>query len=145
LFTNPAWLQARKIGSRRLACANAAPRLPCDLRTRVAHSEHADQQPHRSDQRRTDPDDRQRRVAGGKHAGEEGGGGDAQVAGRFVQSEREPAPPRPGQVDLHHHRHRPGEPLVDAEQQVGGDDEPPRGREPDQQRHRKRHQPADHE
>jgi hypothetical protein len=119
--------------------------LERDLRTRVTHREHAKQQTHRSDQRRTDPDDRQRRIAGGKRAGQEGGGGDAQVAGRFVQPEREPAPPRPGQVDFHHYRHRPGQPLIDAEQQVRRDDEAPRGRQPDQQRYRQRHQPADHE
>jgi hypothetical protein len=78
-------------------------------------------------------------------AGEECGGRDAEVAGRLVQAECEPAPPRPGEIDLHHHGHRPGEPLVDAEQQVGGDDEPPRWGNPDQQRHWQRHQPADHE
>src|SRR5262249_48149285 len=57
----------------------------------------------------------------------------------------EAAAARSREVDLHHDGHRPGEPLVDAEQQVGGDDEPPGGREPDQQWHRQRHQPADHE
>ena len=122
------------------ACCSSATCAPV---SRTAND--ADQQAGRGDQRRADPDDRPRRVAGGERAGDEGGGGDAEVAGRLVEAEREPAPPRPGEVDLHHHRHRPGEALVDAEQQVGGDDEPPRGREPDQQRHRQRDQPADHE
>ena len=48
------------------------------------------------DQRRADPDHRSRRVARGERAGGEGGGGDAEVAGRFVQPEREPAPRGPG-------------------------------------------------
>ena len=52
-------------------------------------------------------------------------GGDAEVAGRLVQAEREAASGRAGEVDLHHDGHRPGQPLVDAEQHVGGDDEPP--------------------
>ena len=117
--------------------------LERDVRAGVAHREHADQQARHRDQRRADPDDGARRVARGERAGGEGGDGDAEVAGGFVEAEREPAPARAGQVDLHHDRHRPGEPLVDAEQHVGGDDEPPGGGEPDQQRHRQRDQPAE--
>ena len=90
----------------------------------------------------TDPDDRARREARCEHAGREGRGGDAEVAGRLVQTEREPAPLRPGQVDLHHDGHRPGEALVDAEQEVRGDDEPPGRCERDQQRDRQGDEPS---
>ena len=119
--------------------------LEGDLRGGIAHCKHADQQPDDDDQRRADPDDRAGRVTDREGAGDKGGGGDAEVAGRLVESERKTAPARAGQIDLHHHRHRPGEPLVDAEQEVGGDDEPPGRGETDQQRHRQRHEPADHE
>ena len=115
-----------------------------DVRAGVADEDDADQQTGRCDQGGADPDDRARREAGGKRARRERGRGDAEVAGGLVQPERETASARPGEIDLHHDGHRPGEPLVDAEQQVGGDDEPPGRREPDQQRHRQRDQPADH-
>ena len=106
------------------------------MRARVAHSEHAGEKTDGGDQRRADPDDGPGRVVDSENAGDERGGGDAQVAGRLVEPERQASPVRTGQIDLHHHGHRPGEPLVDAEQQVGSDDEPPRRGEPDQQRHR---------
>jgi hypothetical protein len=67
---------------------------------------------------------------------------DAAVAGRLVQPEREAAAPGADEVDLHHHGHRPGEALVDAEQDVGGDDPAPARGERDQERHRQRHGPA---
>jgi len=97
------------------------------MRAGVADCGHADEKTDCDDQRRADPDDRSRRVADGKKAGGEGGRRNAEVAGGFVEAEREPAPARAGQVDLHDHGHRPGEPLIDAQQQVGGDDEPPGG------------------
>ena len=103
LFTSPAWLQARKTGSRRLACANALRRsraralvlsmvslLERNVRRGVAHREHADQQAGHRDQRRADPDDGARRVAGSQRAGGEGGHGDAEVAGCLVEAERKP-------------------------------------------------------
>ena len=121
---------------------SVCPLLEGDVWGGVAHREHADQQAGHRDQRRADPDDGAWGVAGGERAGGEGGGGDAEVAGGLVEAERQPAPAWAGQIDLHHDRHRPGESLVDAEQQVGGDDEPPCGREPDQQRHRQRDEPA---
>jgi hypothetical protein len=48
-------------------------------------------------------------------------------------------------VDLHQHGHRPGESLVRAQEHVRGDDEAPGRREADEQRHRQRECPAQHE
>jgi hypothetical protein len=111
----------------------------------VADRENADEQTDHGDHGRAGPHDRARRKAGGERAGREGGGGDAEVAGGLVQAEGEAAPAWSREVDLHDHGHRPRKSLVETEQQVGGDDEPPGGRKPDQQRHRQRDQPADHE
>ena len=85
------------------------------------------------------------RVAGGESAGGEGGGGDAEVAGGLVEAERQAAPGRAGQVDLHHHGHRPGQALIHTKKEIGGDDEAPAGGEANQDRYRQCHQPADHE
>ena len=59
---------------------------------------------------------------GGDQAGEVGGEGDGEVAGGLVQAHGQPAALRAGEVDLHDHRGRPAQPLVDPEQDVGGDD-----------------------
>ena len=67
---------------------------------------------------------------------------DAAVARRLVKAERQAAPPGPDEVDLHHHGHRPGEALVDAEQEVGGDDPAPARGHGDQQRNRQGGRPA---
>jgi hypothetical protein len=67
------------------------------------------------------------------------------VAGGLVQSEGESAPLRADEVDLHHDGHRPGEPLVYAEQRVRGDDPAPVGRDRDQQRHGQRERPSAHQ
>jgi hypothetical protein len=67
---------------------------------------------------------------------------DPAVAGGLVDAEREAASFGPSEVDLHHHRHGPREPLIDAEQRVGGDDPPPAGRYRDQHRDRHRDRPA---
>ena len=69
--------------------------LERNVRRGVAHSEHADQQAGHRDQRRADPDDGARRVAGSERAGGEGGYRDAEVAGCLVEAERKPAPRRP--------------------------------------------------
>ena len=79
--------------------------LERDLRRRVAHGEHADEQARDRDQGGADPDDGARRVAGREGAGGERGRGDAEVAGGLVEAEREPAPARADEVDLHHHGH----------------------------------------
>jgi hypothetical protein len=57
------------------------------------------------------------------------------IARRLVQAEREPALPRADQIDLHDHRDRPGEPLVDTKEDVGEDHPLPRGCPDQQQRH----------
>ena len=76
-------------------------------------------------------------------AGEERGQADGQIAGEFVQADGEAARLRADEVDLHDHRHRPGEPLVDAEQRVGGDDPSPARPPADHERDRQPDQPAD--
>ncbi len=68
----------------------------------------------------------------GDVAGGERGDGDGAVAGGFVEAHRESAPGGADEVDLHDHRRRPGEALVDAEQDVG-EDHPSPSRRPDQQ------------
>ena len=77
-------------------------------------------------------------VAGGElrcqPAAQPGGEGDAAVAGGLVEPEREAASARADEVDLHHDGHRPREALVDAEQDVGGDDPRPARRRRDQER-----------
>ena len=68
----------------------------------------------------------------GEVAGRQSGGGDGGVSGGLVEAHRQAAPGRADEVDLHHHGGRPGQPLADAEQDVGEDDPAP-GRRPDQQ------------
>jgi hypothetical protein len=82
---------------------------------------------------------------GGDEPGEVGGEGDRQVAGGLVQAHRQATAARAGQVDLHDHRGRPAQPLVDPEQHVGGHHPAPGGRPDEQQRHRKADQPAGHQ
>ncbi len=64
-------------------------------------------------------------VFGGDPAGGEGGDGDGAVAGGFVEAHGEPAAGGADEVDLHDHGGRPGEPLVDTEQDVGEHDPAP--------------------
>ena len=52
-----------------------------------------------------------RRDCDGERSGREGEG-DAEIARRLVQAEREPASTRADQIDLHHDRHRPGKPWL---------------------------------
>lgn len=78
----------------------------------------------------------------GEHPGQERGDRDCSVACGLVQSHGQSALTGADQVDLHHHCGRPGQALVDAEQNVGEDDPAP-GRCPDdQQRHGKGEQPS---
>ena len=79
---------------------------------------------------------------GRQPAAEPGGERDAAVAGGLVEPEREAAALRADEVDLHDDGHRPGQALVDAEQDVGGDDPGPARRDGDQQRHGQRDRPA---
>src|SRR6266540_2864592 len=81
-------------------------------------------------------------VVGGQGPGGHGGAGERGVAGGFVESHREATASRADQVDLHDDGGGPGQPLVDAEQDVRGDDPAP-GRCPDQQeRYRDGDEPA---
>ena len=89
-----------------------------------------------------DDEDVARSELGREPAAQPSGERDAAVAGGLVQPEREAAALGTDEVDLHHDGHRPGEALVDAEQDVGGDDPAPARRDRDQHRHRQRHRPA---
>ena len=75
-------------------------------------------------------------------AAEAGGERDAAVAGGLVEPERQAAAPGADEVDLHHDGHGPGEPLVDAEQDVGSDDPGPARGGGDEQRDGQRGSPA---
>ncbi len=68
--------------------------------------------------------------------------GDRAVAGGLVEAHREAAPRGTDEVDLHDHRRRPGQPLVHAEQDVGGDDPGPVRGPDDQERDGQPDQPA---
>ena len=81
-------------------------------------------------------------VFGGDPARREGGDGDGPVAGGLVEAHREPAACRADEVDLHDHGGRPGEPLVDAEQDVGEHHPTPRRGPHQQQRDRDADDPA---
>ena len=61
----------------------------------------------------------------GDEPGEQRGQRDRAIAGRFVESHRQAAALGTDQVDFHDHRRRPGEALVDAEEEVGDDDPAP--------------------
>ena len=115
------------------------------VRSGVADCIDADQDSCYGDRCCSDPDDRARCIARREGACSEGGGRDPQIPSSFVQSECESAPARAGEVDLHHDGHRPSQTLVDAEQEIRDDDEPPRHGKPDQDGHRQCDQPADHE
>ena len=117
--------------------------LQADVRTRVPHEGERDGEARDGDEQRADPDDLTGRVGRRERARGERHQRHADVARRLVQAERQPAPRRTHQIDLHHHGHRPCKALVDAEEQVGDDDPVPRRREADQQRHGQRQRPAD--
>ena len=116
-----------------------------DVRRGIAHEHGGPDQSDRHDRRRADPHHGAGRIGGGERAGREGGGSDAEIPRRLVEAEREAAPRRAGQVDLHDDGHRPGETLVDAEQHVGGDDERPRRRKADEHRDRHGDEPAEYQ
>jgi hypothetical protein len=84
-------------------------------------------------------------VLGGQSAGRCRGGGDGEIAGGLVESHGQAAAGRSNEVDLHDDGGGPGQALVDAEQDVGGDDPPPRGCPDQQQRDRQADQPPGNE
>src|SRR5215216_912223 len=79
---------------------------------------------------------------GSNKAGQVGGEGHRQVAGGLVETHGQPTATRAGQVDLHDHRRRPAQALVDPEQDIDGDDPGPGGRPDEQQGHGQADQPA---
>ena len=70
----------------------------------------------------------------GDQPGQEGDDGHGEVARCLVQPEGQAPVPWPDEVDLHQHRRRPGQALVDPEQDVGGHDPAPVGRMDQQER-----------
>ena len=119
--------------------------LGCDVGSCVPNEERRDGQAGDRDHGTAHPDDGTRRDRRRERARQERCGGDAQVAGRLVEAECEPTASRPDEVDLHHHGHRPGKTLADAEKQVRDDDDAPVRRDPDQDGHGEREEPAEHE
>src|SRR6266508_1584656 len=65
-----------------------------------------------------------------------GGAGDGEVAGGLVETHGQAAAVRAGEVDFHDDGGGPGQALVDAEQDVGGDDPGPRRRPDDHEGYR---------
>jgi hypothetical protein len=82
---------------------------------------------------------------GGDEAGREGGDRHRAIPGGLVEPHGEAAAVRPDEVDLHDHRGRPGEALVDAEQHVGEDNPRPARSERQQERHRDTDEPSGHQ
>jgi hypothetical protein len=81
-------------------------------------------------------------VFGRDPAGGERGDGDGAVAGGLVEAHGEAAACGADEVDLHDDGGRPGEPLVDAEQDVGEHHPAPRGRPHQQERDGDADEPA---
>src|SRR6266542_4258245 len=75
-------------------------------------------------------------VLRGEGAGGGGGAGDGEVAGGLVETHGQAAAVRAGEVDFHDDGGGPGQALVDAEQDVGGDDPGPRRRPDDHEGYR---------
>ena len=79
--------------------------LARNVRTRVADEEHRDRRAERRHHRTRAPHERARRETRRERSRHERSGCDTDVSGRFVEAEREPAPRRPDEVDLHHNGH----------------------------------------
>jgi hypothetical protein len=106
--------------------------LKRDMLGGVAHEQHRQEERDERDDGAAPDQHVARRVLGREPAAHNGREGDAAVAGRLVQPERQPTPLRPDEVDLHDDRHRPGETLVHTEQRVGRDHPAPVRRDGDQ-------------
>jgi hypothetical protein len=76
-------------------------------------------------------------------SGQEGSHADREIAGELVEADRHATPPRPDEVNLHDHRHRPRETLADSKQRVGGDDPAPAGCPEDHERYWQPEQPTE--
>jgi hypothetical protein len=116
--------------------------LERDVGGGVAHEEDGDQEGGDGDDGADDDEHVAGRELGGEPASQPGGQRDAAVAGRFVETEGQAAPARSDEVDLHDDGHGPGQPLVDAEQDVRGHDPAPAGRHGDQDWDREGKRPA---
>ena len=112
---------------------------------RVAHEEDRESEPKRGIADAEIERLRPETVALGDVAGEEGGEADGEIAREFVQADGEAARFGADEIDLHDHRHRPGEALVDAEQRVRRDDPAPARPPADHERHRQADEPAQHQ
>ena len=158
LLTSPAWLAADRAFSRKLVrvkiCRPVSPSWWSPSRGTWVRglvpgvvAGLADEHGGQSEAEGGEGDAEQERrgaqpVLGGQPAGGQGGGGDGEVAGGLVEAHGQAAAGRADEVDLHDDGGGPGQALVDAEQDVGGDDPAP-GRRPDQQqRHGQADQPA---
>src|SRR6476660_826791 len=89
-----------------------------DMLAGIAHHHHGQQQ---TGGGITDPEverDRSETIEGRQIAREERRQSDSEIAGKFVEADREAALTRAYEVYLHDDRHRPGKTLVDAEQHV---------------------------
>jgi hypothetical protein len=101
-------------------------------------------------QERSDEDNHQTQREGlgpdpealGKEPGNECGYPDGGIARELVESGGTASFVVAGELDLHQQGRRPSEPLVDPQQQVGGDDPSPRRRPHQQQRYRDADQPS---
>src|SRR5687767_3766629 len=112
---------------------------------RIADEENRNECPEPGDDHGAGPDESSRRIGGRERAGRKRRCRDTEIAGRLVQPERETASHRTDKVDLHHDRHRPGQTLVETEEDVGGDDYPPTGSKRDQDRNWQRNEPPKNE
>ncbi len=86
-----------------------------------AHGEHRQQQAGRHVDNAEIERLRPEPVAGSDPTRRQGTPGNSEVSGEFVESHREPPLLRASEVDLHDDCGRPGEPLADPKQYVGGD------------------------
>jgi len=84
-------------------------------------------------------------ILSGEVAGQECRHADREIAGELVEADRQAARFRSDEINLHDHRHRPGEPLIDAEQGVGGDHPFPAWRPHEHERDGQTEQPTEHQ
>ena len=156
LFTRPACEHARSAGLRYVASGNtsvsrgarsstswsrscSSRTWPAVSRTKAAETTNADQ----GNAGSARDEHVARRKVCGKPPAQRRRDGDAAVAGRLVEPESQASALGADEVDLHDDGHRPGKPLVDAEQGVGGDDPGPARGDRDQQRYGQGERPAE--
>src|SRR4051812_32242897 len=95
---------------------------------RVAHVDRGYEESDARDHGGADPDHAARGVVRSERAARERGDGDAEIARRLVETEREAAAGGAGEGGLHDDPHRPGQALGDPEQEVGRGGRGRRGR-----------------